>query len=200
MRGADTIVGIFAYLCAYDRQGNGGPHLRCRQYRGYCRRLRHAPTQGRELRGVLSVPQREDAVVRRFALEGGLQVLRMRKGRECRDLPDGAREPDVPRGAEDGGQTLRHRGAREGAFGGGGAPQRRPGVDVRPERLGRGVLRQLPAARKRGHQHRDELLPPEARPERTPWPRATSRNSSSRRACRWSATATDRSTTASATG
>lgn len=195
------------------------PHLCRRQYRRYCQRLCHAPAQGGELRGLLSVPQREDPVVRRLARQGALQVLRLRQGRQCRHLPHGAREPDLSRGAEDGGQALRHRGPREGAFGGGGAAQRRPRVDVCAERLGRGVLRQLPPPRGGGYERRHVLLPPHARAYRRHDPqvragllpregrphvagalrRATSASSCSRRACRWSASATVRSTTASAT-
>ena len=117
---------FFPTFVSYDRPGNSRPHLRRRQYRGYYRRIRHAQTQGRELPGVLSVPQRENPVVRRVALEGRLQVFRMRQGRQRRDLPDGTREHHLSRGAEDGSQALRHRGQGEGDDRGGGATQRRP--------------------------------------------------------------------------
>ena len=93
-------------------------------------------------------------------------MLRLREGRQCRDVPDGAREHHLSRGAEDGGQTLRHRGPGEGAFGGGDPPQRRPRIHVRPERLGRGVFRQLPAPRDRGAECRTGLFPAGARTDR----------------------------------
>jgi len=58
-------LGNYCYLCRHDRQGNSRPHLCSRQYRGYYRRVRHAQAQGRELPGLLPVPQRENPVVRR---------------------------------------------------------------------------------------------------------------------------------------
>ena len=90
----------------------------------------------------------------------------MRQGRQRRDLPDGTREHHLSRGAEDGGQALRHRGQGEGDDRGGGATQRRPRVDVRPERLGCGVLRQLPPPRDRRAERGPGLFPSEARHDR----------------------------------
>ena len=157
---------IIRTFVGYDRPRNSRPHLCRRQYRRYRRRVRHAQTQGRELCRLLSVPQREDPLVRRFPLEGTLQVLRMREGWECRHLRHGTGVGQLSRGPQDGGQTLRNRGARGGPLRRGAPPQRRPRVDVRPQQLGRRLFRQLPPPRQRGNQRRTLLFPAETEPDR----------------------------------
>ena len=93
-------------------------------------------------------------------------MLRLRQRRQCRHVPDGAREHHLSRSPEDGGQTIRHRGQGEGDVRGRGTPQRRPRIDVRAQRLGGRLFLQLPAPRDRGHERGYDLFPPEARHDR----------------------------------
>ena len=56
--------------------------------------------------------------------KGVYKWFRLREGRQCRDVPDGAREYDLSRGVESRGQALRYRSAGEGDDARGGRPQR----------------------------------------------------------------------------
>ena len=108
---------------------------------------------------MLPVPQREDPLVRRVAVERTVQVFRLRQGRQRRHVRDGAREHDLPRGAEVRREEIRHRSGRARANARRAAPERRPREhDGRFELRGR-LLRPLAARHAGGPQRRDRLFP-----------------------------------------
>ena len=160
------VAGI-AYLCkiesrADDRSRNHSPDICRRQYRRYRRRVCYAQTPGRQLSGMLSVSSGEDTVVRSLARTRHLQVLRLRQGRQRRQLHHGVRERHLSRSVEDGGQALRHRGAREGDERRGRAAQQQPREHVRRQYLGLGLFRRSSSQQRGGAQRRAEL--PVAKP------------------------------------
>ena len=86
-------------------------------------------------------------------------MFRLRQGRQRRHVRDGAREHDLPRGAEVRREEIRHRSGRARANARRAAPERRPREhDGRFELRGR-LLRPLAARHAGGPQRRDRLFP-----------------------------------------
>ena len=75
------------------------------------RPLGAAQEGGRQLRGLLPVPQREDALVHGQPHQAVLSLLRLRRARHGHRLPDGARRQVLPRSGRGAGPRRRARGA-----------------------------------------------------------------------------------------
>ncbi len=108
---------------------HSGP-LEPRRYRRRGRTLRAVEARGRQLRRVLPVSQREDAVVHRQPDQAVLPLLRLRRARHCDRFHDRVR-----------GRRLHRRGQRSRAKRRHADAGIRPGTPARQDRGGRRSLR-----------------------------------------------------------